>query len=223
MKAIQLLLTCSLLLVLFSANAGEAKTPEIIDTIKPFEFCAPASIHAQEALNRISKMLDYQGEAITLCRSITIPTLAAWSKLLRMEQHPYVNWKKLPITKPYINYNPLYLEQVEEAQGEVIAYALLARQVGHHIKEHPNYQTPLAGLDPSPAHIAIADYFAGVVLAKLSLSAEQLGQAQNIIFNLAEYPEVTILEQRQKLLLQGWVKAGGEATTLPNVALTQRW
>jgi len=223
MKKIAFILFITLLNMLASAHARETKASEIIDSIKPFEICAPASRHAQQTLEYVTQQLNYQGEAITLCRSTSLPTLAAWSKLLRLEQHPYVNWKKQPITKPYISYNPIHLEQLEQTHGKQIVYALLARQVGHHIKEHTDYQTPLAGLDPAPAHTAIADYFAGFILAKQGLTSAQLAAAQQLIFNLSEYPEVTILKQRQKILLQGWKRGGGATTILTDIKITQQW
>ena len=134
MKQTALILLITLLNMLASAHARETKASEIIDSIKPFEICPPASRHAQQTLEQVTQQLSYQGEAITLCRSTTIPTLAAWSKLLRLEQHPYVNWKKQPVTKPYISYNPIHLELLEHTHGKQIIFALLARQVGHHIK-----------------------------------------------------------------------------------------
>ncbi len=223
MKTIQFILACTLLLVQLNSHATTAKTDNIIDSIKPFDSCLPASTHAQQALKQITELLDYQGEAITLCRSTTIPTMAAWSKLLRMEKHPYVSWKKRPITTPHISYNPNYLRQLEGARGEVIAQALLARQVGHHIKKHTDYQTPLAGLAPTPAQETTTDYFVGVLLARLGLSGEQLAQAQDALFNLAKQPEEGILQQRQEQLMRGWIEGGGEPTILPEIALTSRW
>ncbi len=223
MKKQFILFGCMLFFIMSVLQADETKTPDIPDTIQPFAVCAPASAQAQATLDKVQSLLNYQGESIILCRSITIPTLAAWTKLVRMEQHPYVNWKKLPVTQRYISYNPLYMEQLELAQGEVISHALIARQVGHHIKQHTDYKLPISGLDQTPAQVAIADYYAGFILAKLSLSAEQLSQAQQVIFNLSEYPEVTILEQRQRLLLEGWHKAGGTPTTLPDININQRW
>lgn len=223
MKIITFTLLCILLNTLTLAHAREAKVPDIIESTKPFAICTPASRHAQQTLEQVTQQLNYQGDAITLCRSISIPTLAAWSKLLRMEQHPYVNWKKLPVTKPYISYNPLYLELLETAQGTAVVYALLARQVGHHIKAHTDYQTPLTGLDPSPAQMVEADYFAGFMLAKQGLTSRQLAEAQQIIFNLTEYPEATRLSQRQQQLLQGWHNGGGPSTTLADIKITQQW
>ncbi len=223
MKTTQLMLTCALLLVQLNSHAATAKAENIIDSIKPFDSCMPASAHAQQALKQITELLDYQGEAITLCRSTTIPTMAAWSKLRYMEKHPYISWKERPVTTPHISYNPNYLRQLEEARGEVVTQALLARQVGHHIKKHTDYQTPLAGLAPTPAQVTTTDYFVGVLLARLGLNGEQLAQAQDALFNLAEQPGEELLQQRQEQLLRGWIEGGGEPTTLPEIALTSRW
>ncbi len=213
-----LMLACSAAL-----EASETDEKEIFDSIQPFSICAPASSHAQKVLDYVTQQLNYQGEKITLCRATSIPSLAAWSKLVGMKQHPYVSWKKEPVTAPYISYNPLFMEQLEQAQGEVIAYALMARQVGHHIKLHTDYQTPLAGLDPNPAQVAIADFYAGYFLAKQELSPEHLGAIQQTIFSLTEYPEASILAQRQRLLLQGWEQGGGSITQLPELIINQLW
>lgn len=204
-------------------SASENEEPTIYDTVKPFEACAPASRHALKVLDYIVTLLEYQGESITLCRATTVPTIAAWSKLVELRQHPYVKWKKEPITKPYISYNPLYLEQLEMAQGELITYAIMARHVGHHIKQHTNYLKPLDGLAPPPAQVAIADYFAGYFLAKQEIDPQHLHLIQQSIFALTEFPEATILEQRQRLLLQGWEKGGGQATTLNKPKIDQLW
>ncbi len=218
-----IILASTLLLAPLATYASEVKTPDIIDSIKPFKNCEPASLHAQQALSKVTQLIDYQGEEITLCRSLTIPSIAAWSKLVRMENHPYVNWRKRPITAPYISYNPHYFEQLQVAQGDAVVYAVLAQQVGHHIKGHTNFQTPLAGLSPKPEKIAAADYFAGALFARLELTHQQLVQAQQRFFNLAEQPTAHTLKQRQNVLLDGWIEAGGEPLALPDIAPQQRW
>ncbi len=218
-----IILASGLLLTPLVTYASEAKTPDIIDSIKPFENCEPASLHAQQVLSRVTQLIDYQGEEITLCRSLSTPSIAAWSKLVRMEKHPYVNWKKRPITAPFISYNPHYFEQLHIAQGDAVIYAVLAQQVGHHIKEHTNFQTPLAGLSPEPEKIVAADYFVGTLFARLELSHEQLVQAQQRFFNLAEQPSASVLKQRQRALLDGWRRAGGEPSALPDISPQQRW
>ncbi len=223
MKTIPLILASALLLASFSSYASEAKTPDIIDSIKPLENCEPASIYAQQALDKTAQLLDYQGEKIILCRALSIPTITAWSKLVRMEKHPYVNWKKRPITTPHISYNPDYFEQLQTAQGDAVTYAVLAQHVGHHIKGHTHFETPLAGLTPEPEKIAAADYYAGVLFAQLGLNQEQLAQAQQALFNLTTQPTPAVLKQRQKQLLDGWVNGGGEPIELPDVAPQQRW
>ncbi|MCF6218106.1 MAG: hypothetical protein L3J62_11170 [Gammaproteobacteria bacterium] len=223
MKVILLTLASALLLTSFGSYANEVKTPDIIDSIKPFESCEPASIYAQQALEKATQLIDYQGEEITLCRSLSIPTIAAWSKLLRMEKHPYVNWKKRPITAPHISYNPHYFEQLQTAQGDTIIYAVLAQQVGHHIKDHTNFKTPLAGLSPEPEKTAATDYYAGALFAQLKLSQAQLIQAQQALFSLTNPPTPAVLKQRQEQLLDGWVKGGGEPIELPDISPQQRW
>ena len=218
-----LLLLGMLLATLSNLHANEENEPLIDDSIKPFESCAPASEHAQQVLDYLVELFEYQGDPVTLCRSTTTPSLMSWSKLVGMEQHPYVSWKKKPVTKPYINYNPHYMEQLELAQGELIVYALMARQLGHHIKQHTDYQTPLVGLAPPLSQVAEADYFAGYFLAKQQISPEYLTRIQQSIFGLSESPDATTLEQRQRLLIEGWTKGGGEAFTLTKPKVSLLW
>ena len=71
--------------------------------------------------------------------------------------------------------------------------------------------------------MAVVDYFAGYFLARQEINPKHLDNIQHAIFSLTEFPEATILEQRQRLLLQGWVKGGGETITLGQPKSGQIW
>jgi len=182
-------------------------------TINPFEDCAPATSYARQQLDRVLALLDYQGPAVVMCRSVFVPAMVAWSKLERMAPHPYINWKKLPVTTPYLSYNPYYLALLDRGEGgEILALALLAHQMGHHLKEHTDYLVPIQGLAPSAQQEIEADYYVGYALARLQVDREQLNRAQQYLFSLVDYPESGEYLHRSESMLQGWERAGGDRT-----------
>lgn len=221
------LVLCSLSWIEVNAETKDNKTAPF----EPFAHCADATSYAAEQLAAVLKLLNYQGAPISLCRSNEIPATAAWSKLVGYESHPYIKWKQVPVVELYVAYNPALLQSMETAApNHYMVTALFAHEVGHHIKEHVQFDHPyLAYDDPWPYEVA-ADYYVGYALARQQAKAKDLQLVMMNMFSLWSDINHPDARARLKSLAQGWIDGGGAAMstdtleTLHTVMLTQnRW
>lgn len=105
--------------------------------------------------------------------------------------------------KKIISYNPVFINSINSlAKDKWSACALLAHEIGHHLKGHT------AGKKGSrPVFELEADEFAGYVLYKLGASLEQ---AQEVMFYIAKTEASKYYPNREARMLaieKGWNSA----------------
>ena len=113
-----------------------------------------------------------------------------------------------------IAYNPEFMQKA--VNNNWVSLAILAHEVGHHINPHlpihPSTNFHQAELD--------ADYFSGVVLAKLGATLEQAQEAVRLYGNPVATVDHPATSQRLQAIEEGWMR--GRATLSPPAAAIQR-
>lgn len=193
-------------------TAVQAATPaNAVSLFNPRSACEPGTEYAKQQLARVIRLLDYAGEEIMLCRSSDVPLLYAWISLDGYEQHPFIGWKKTPVVRHHISYNP---GQLSRLRDDNLIAALLAKQIGHLIKGHRAFDRPFDSFVATLTENAEADYFAGMALGRAGLGEPMLWQTLNDYLAMVPVEEDADLNTRLRAFADGVQAGGGPALSL---------
>jgi hypothetical protein len=109
--------------------------------------------------------------------------------------------------KKCISYNPLFLENIQSvSQSEWTIVALLAHEIGHHVKGHTNGKKRGERLKLELE----ADEFAGFVLNKLGATVEQSQEVMHYIARTKPSTTHPARSDRMYAIQKGWNAANAD-------------
>jgi hypothetical protein len=112
--------------------------------------------------------------------------------------------------KKLILYNPVFISWINtKTHDKWASVALLAHEIGHHIKKHTSRRS-----GSKPRLELAADEFAGYVLHKLGASLEQSQEVMYYISNEKGSSTHPGRADRLRAIQRGWSKAGLSSTYL---------
>lgn len=166
--------------------------------------CLPPSKYAQQEWSAILTAAQYQGEAIQFCSSVFVPN--AMAVILPVQVMTPTGVQILRQRMVY--YNPAFLTQLDFSSGSrFAALSVLAHELGHITMG--NAPTQVTMYQHPWQRELDADYYSGIVLARMGATPQDLQRAHRLLFSTWGSPSHPDSYRRIARIAEGWKRGGG--------------